>query len=157
MSKIFITSIFLVSFLTFSCSNSSKKNEQTYTRPVFAKQRLVVRKEYPGHLTNKMCMKYVDGKCQDWSLVKYDLNDPEVRKKLNQYKISCKVAQKRFRVCLDRPGFCRREIKCIKWKKSWWSKKLKCKKKDNVEVYLEAVKQHQILFDAPTVCYHLFI
>lgn len=114
-----------------------------YRSPLF-QQRLVVRPQYPGYLTNQICLEYKKGECTNWDLDKHDLTDPVFREHANKLKISCRVGEQYWRICLDKPGYCRRTLKCVK--KVLWH----CKKYE--ELYLDAKEEHDFLIRAGTYC-----
>ena len=113
-----------------------KTPEKYYHRPLI-KQRLVVRPGYPGKLTNRVC----NG--DNCTTEEYSLSDPAFRQTANDLRIICEIAGKRWRICLARPGYCRRTLKCVK--KFLWS----CKKYE--ELYIPA-ERHDYLISANTVC-----
>ena len=127
-------------------------------------QRLIPRPGYEGHLTNRVCKDFYGKKCDkdkdgnlEVSIRQYDIRDEALRKKLIEFGFACSVGGKRYRICPDRPGFCRRELhkKCVKWKKGLFSrKKKKCKKWDEkiVKKYIDAVKDYEFLLDGATEC-----
>ncbi len=78
-------------------------------------------------------------------VVAYSLADVNFRKRMNKFKISCKMAKERWRVCLDRPGYCRRD-KCLKRTRF----RKKCTKWG--ERYIPAT-EHQFLVDGGMYCY----
>ena len=145
--------LFKILFLLFflSCSYFSA---QVRTHKPFINQRLVVRHKYPNMLTNQICKKKKNGECVEWSIKKYDLGNASFRKLMNDAKIPCQIAGKRWRVCLDSAGYCRRHVKCLKWKDVWWDFKegVRCVKKKQVEEFIPATS-HDYLVQAKTVCY----
>ena len=134
-----IISIFLLVFL--SCTTT-----EIYHRSPMYKQRLVVRKGFDGFLTNQVCEEYKKGKCVKWDIIKYDVNDSKFRKKVNDFNITCRVATKRWRICLDKPGFCRRTLKCVE--KCWYWLFSCCK----YEELFISINDYQYLLDANTYC-----
>lgn len=114
-----------------------------YNRNPLSEQRLVVRQGYPGKLTNQVCLEYKKDKCVNWDVKTYDINDPAIRKQLNEFRITCNIAGERWRVCLEAPGYCRTTLKCIK-KFLFW-----CSKYENKYIPAE---NHQYLLDANTHC-----
>lgn len=63
---------------------------------------------YKG-LTNRYCVKWnALEQCDEWKVEDYDLNDKEVRERLRSSGITCKVSEKRYKICKDEPGLCRR-------------------------------------------------
>ena len=134
--------IILLSILLISCE---KKNDHAN----FSRQRFVPRPGYDHHLTNRVCRSNKLGSCKEWSIRAYDLRDDLVRKQYVDFKIACRIAGRRFRVCLDKPGFCRRERVCKK--KSGFFKK-KCKKWDKKIEYIP-ISNYQYLIDSNLECF----
>ena len=73
-----------------------------------AEKILKPRAGYKG-LTNRYCEQYEQSTCKSWKVEDYDLNDKEVRERLRAAGITCKIAEKRYKISLDKPGFMRRE------------------------------------------------
>lgn len=144
----------IISIILVLLSSCSLLQEPKRTRKPFPQQRLVVREQYPEKLTNQFCEEKRKGECIKWNVVQYDLNDRAVRKLINDAKIPCNIAGRRWRVCLDQPGFCRRSLKCLKWKDRWWdfNPRKVCVKRKQVEEYIPA-SDHEYLHKAKTVCY----
>lgn len=140
--------ILLISLiLSVSCSTT-----KTYHHSDLANQKLSPRTGYEGHLTNRICKekKTLGGECIKWSVKKYDINDPAIRKQLNDFRIACRIGGKRFRVALDRPGFIRTERgKCVNRQK-WWGNK--CKEWGFKEIYIP-VSNYQYLINSAMFCY----
>ena len=110
-------------------------------------QILYVRPGYPGKLTNRACLKYDGDQCVKPEVKEYDLADPQVRKDLNALGFVCNLGGKRYKICLDKPGYCRRDFnrKCFLGI---------CGKRYLVsEKYVLAVKRHEFLLDAQTKCF----
>lgn len=156
-------------FLLFLCSCSSLTD---WTKDVFEpksemdevqeshkpleKQRLIPRPGYEGHLTNRVCLKWYGGKCEKESVKKYSLKDKNVRSRLIRFKFACHIGGKRYRVCPDKEGFCRRDKKrvCTKWvRKHIFTNKKKCKNwKDEAINTFIPVSDYQLLLDGSTEC-----
>lgn len=117
-----LSKILLLTFLV-ACSS-------TIEHSTLDKQRLAPRSSHRPNLTNKICKKEKFKKCSEWSILTYDMKNEVVRKQLNQLGFACNLSKKRWRVCSDRPGFCRRETICTKYKRK------KCKKKETKETYI---------------------
>lgn len=74
-------------------------------------------KKYPSHELQSQILKLRDGKLSnksDSGIVKYDLSDETFRKKLNDFGFRCKIGGRRFKICLDKPGFCRHSTEIYK-------------------------------------------
>lgn len=134
----------------------------TFHQPL-QNQRLIPRPGYEGHLTNRVCKDFYGKKCDkdkdgnlEVSIRQYDLKDVTFRKKLIEFDFACSIGGKRYRICPDRPGFCRRELhrKCVKWKKKLFSSKKKCKKWEEkiVKKYRDATTDYEFLLDGATEC-----
>ena len=135
--KIFLLLVFLV---------SCRATIPIYSHNALIDQILKVRAAYPGMLTNSACLEYKNGKCVSLDIIQYSLNDPEMRYKLIDLGFKCQVGGKRFRICRDRPGFCRWENKCLSHPWYWpWV----CSAYE--ETYVPA-SNHQFLIDSKTYC-----
>ena len=122
------------------------------------KQRLLPRPGYEGFLTNRVCTKWYGSTCESESIKKYDLKDKKVRDNFIELNFACYVAKKRYRLCPDKPGFCRKtraEKKCIRWGKRFLTRKKYCKEYSKpvvVQKYLDAVEDFQFLLDGTLEC-----
>lgn len=125
--------LFLLFFVLTSCTTV------TDHRPL-AEQRLSPRPGYPG-LSNQVCKKRTPFKCEEWSIVDYDLRDPAVRKRLRDVRLICSVGGRRYRIDQRWPGLIRTETQG-----RWPMKKLK------IVDYIDIVSGHQRLLDAKTWC-----
>ncbi len=127
---------------------SSKKD---YYRNPLVKQILKPRPNHIG-LTNRACEKWNGDKCENWVVIDYDLNDAGLRKKLVELKFICKIHNNRFKICLDKAGFCRhtyKKVRCNKWDKWKWF----CKKKKVLIKYIP-ISDYQYVLDSGTRCYN---
>lgn len=80
---------------------------ELYYRHELADQILKPRPGYAG-LTNRACAKFDDdGVCQDWQVEAHSLDDANFRQTVNTLGMVCNIGGRRFKVCLDKPGFCR--------------------------------------------------
>ena len=82
-------------------------NDKILNKSKLVDQILRPRKGHEPNLTNFTCKKKNLDKCEDWDKAFYDVNDSDLRKRLNDLGFVCSIAGKRYKVCLDRPGFCR--------------------------------------------------
>jgi hypothetical protein len=89
-------------FLLAACSSN-----QLYPQNPLAREILRPRPNHTNKLTNEACLNRDKGVCTSWALKEYDVTDPAVRSELNGLGFTCKVAGKRYHVCMDQPGFCR--------------------------------------------------
>ena len=112
-------------------------------------QILRVRSGHPSSLTNGRCVSYKQNEktkhweCEDFRINTHSLADQAVRERLNELGFICSIGKKRFKVCMDKPGFCR-----FKTKSTW----LGLKKELILEEYIDAAERHQYLLDAATKC-----
>lgn len=112
---------------------------ETLPKHPLSKQILRVRQGYDGHLTHR----------RDDVIQAHSLSDPEFRKTLNDLDFICRIGNKRYKVCLDKPGYCRRkfEQKCF----------IFCGKRKLIwEKYLPA-SDHLFLVAAGTTCFNKHI
>lgn len=99
----------------------------------------------PGYtgLTNRACESwYDDNECKKYVVKEYLLTDAEFRNTANKIGVICKVGGRRFKVCLDKPGFCRHT-----YTRDWF---LAPKKKREEYIPMDPVKFH---LDAGTRCF----
>lgn len=89
-------------------------------------------------------MEYKGEFCTDFPIIVYDMNDANFRSKANEFGMKCDIAGKRFRICMDKAGFCRSTEKCVKHTLLFWCNLYE-------EIYIPA-KEHQYLLDANTKC-----
>lgn len=132
--------IISVLLLLVSC-----KTGMLYERPSLFRQRLVVRKDYPGKLTNQVCIRRKGEKCEKWDLVVYDLKDPKFRVEANELGFVCQIGGKRWRICvgIGQIGYCRRE--CLHRNKY----SFKCYKYEHKFIH---INRHDYLYKAETTC-----
>jgi len=161
--KLFI--IFL--FLLTSCSSLKEWTKDTfepkspmddvheYHRPL-EKQHLIPRQGYEGYLTNRVCLKWYGDKCEKDSVKKYSLKDKEVRAKLISLQFACHIGGKRWRICPNKEGFCRREklVKCMKKRRiNPFRSKKKCVKWKTTPINkFIPLANYQFLLDSSTEC-----
>lgn len=98
--------ILLLALLLTGCGS-----QPVFTRGALVDQELRFRPGYtgPGH---QVCLEYDGDRCKRMDVMIYDMTRPEVREQLRALSFSCKVGEKRFRVCKDKPGFCHGTKKC---------------------------------------------
>lgn len=77
-------------------------------------QIIKARAGYPMALTNRACLPKADPKAPDSSpgcpleqITAYPLDDVKFRETANKLNFICNLGGKRFKICLDKPGFCR--------------------------------------------------
>jgi hypothetical protein len=109
-----------------------------YPRGALVKQILRPWTGYHG-LTNRACT-LIDqkGDCAHWSVIDYVLEDAQTRASLSQLVFICNVAGKRYKVCPDKPGLCRRHCDGF----------LFCQTKED----FLPIANYQFLIDADTKC-----
>lgn len=132
-----------ISFFIFGCQVPEKYHAQ------LAQQRLAPRPGHEGYLTHRICKqsKFWGG-CEIYDIKTYDINDPEVRVMMNDFRIACRIGGKRFRISLDKPGFVRREHGKCKDKKLFSNK---CKKWEYNEDFIP-IENYDYLIEASTEC-----
>ena len=88
---------------------------QIYQQNPLSDQILKPRPGHEGKLTNRACLKFDDDKCVDEKIAEYDLKDAEFRDRVNKMNFICNLGGRRFKICKDKPGFCRfyRQKKCF--------------------------------------------
>jgi len=91
-------------------------------------------------------LSYKNQACTNFDTITYDLKDDNVRNKLVDIGFICDIAGKRYRICREKPGYCRWEIAC---KHHYWYWMFACK--EHEETYIPA-SNHQFLVDAKTEC-----
>lgn len=134
------TPILLLGLFTGGCSVAP-----IYAPHPLVEQILKPREGYEGKLTNRTCGEYVDGKCTKEAITTYDLGDASFREAVNKFDFLCSIGGRRFKICLDKPGFCR-----FTYKTSCFLGMF-CKKGEKLEEYLP-VEQYRFLLDADTRC-----
>ncbi len=103
---------------------------------------------FDGKLTNRTCGLYDKGACVVEKIATYDLTDSVFRKTVNDLKFICSVGGRRFKVCLDKPGFCRFSSETYK---CGFLGLARCSKR--IEEYLPA-DPYQFLIDAKVKCFN---
>lgn len=147
-----LSRLVLVSFVVLSsCRLFEKKQDHS----PLESQRLVVRQEFVGRLTNHVCKVYdgLTNECKEWSMRTYSLEDAEFRRQMNDFVITCEIGGRRFKVCLDKPGYCRHERVCLDRGRRWyWPFNVVCKDSKINETYIDAKLEHEYLLNAGTEC-----
>lgn len=117
-------------------------------------QIIKVRAGHEGFLTNRTCGAYIPGEvapekaCSDERITRYPLNSPEFRATVNKLNFLCNIGGRRFKICVDKPGFCRFSTGP---KKCSGFLGLFCKEGERLEEYLP-VEQYRFLLDANAKC-----
>lgn len=99
--------LYLLAILCLLPILSKCSEQKIYTQHELAEEILSARPGHDGKLTNQACLVYQGNVCTSWSVKEYDITDVNVRKELNTLNFVCKISGKRYKVCLDQPGFCR--------------------------------------------------
>jgi hypothetical protein len=131
----FLLLLAVSSYLT-ACSTSAP----LYPRHELYDQILKPRPQWAGYLTNSRQVQPLGAKLGETvpELVTYDLKDATLRADLNRLSFVCKIAGRQFKICLERPGYCRK-------KEHFWQ--------DDELEYIDAITQHNYLLQAKTRCF----
>lgn len=129
-----------LSLLLVGCVTS-----MVYAPHPLVEQILKPRAGYDGKLTNRTCGEYQNGKCVKESIATYNLEDADFRSSVNKFNFICSIGGRRFKICIDKPGFCR-----FTYEKSCFLGVF-CKKGERLEEYLP-VEKYRFLLDADTRC-----
>jgi hypothetical protein len=102
----------------------------------------------PGHdgkLVNHDCTKYKGDTCQEKSIKEYDLADPVERATMNSLHVVCRIAGEHYKICKDKPGFCRFTYKknCVLG--------IFCQADTKTENYIPVIP-YQFILDSGVVC-----
>lgn len=131
MKKLFL-------LLLLGCATSP----EIYLRHQLAQQILKPRVGHNG-LTNRVCLEYEGPLCKKPEIQEYSFSDENFRTSVNAMGFICKVASRRFKICLDKPGLCR-----ITYKHSGFLGLGRTK----LEEYIPS-SNYQFLIDANTKCF----
>lgn len=140
----------LFGFLLCGCLYLMGCQTTTHPKNPLIDQIIKPRVGFDGHLTNRSCLEYDGSNCVKEDISTYDLVDPVIRENLNKLSFICTIAGHRYKVCLDKPGFCRKTVDrvCAKWDLL----KLFCKHPESWE-YIP-VENYQYLIDSKTRCFN---
>lgn len=105
-------------------------------------QILTPRPGYEGALTNRRCVVYRGEECITPEIAVYPLASEEVRRTLNELQFICNIGGRRYKVCRDKPGFCR-----ISYRDRF------LRGDERVEEFLP-VERYQFLLDARARCFN---
>jgi len=131
-----LSNLLFTCFLISGCSTS----REVYSRNPLVKQIIKPRPGFEGKLTNSRCVKYEKDECKKLEYQSYDLNDESVRLNLNGHEFICSINGKRYKICKDKPGFCRH------WYTGWFVFK------EKHEEYLPIAK-YQFILDSGAKCF----
>lgn len=84
----------------------SCQSEQIYMNVPLVSQTLKPRTGHDGKLTHSHCVKYSGDVCENNEITDYDLNDSNFRTQANQLGFVCVIGIHRYKICLDKAGFC---------------------------------------------------
>lgn len=105
-----------------------------------------VRPGHAGTLTNRAEILGPDGKSTVAVVTEYPLHDPAFRDTVNKLDFLCNIGGKRYKICKDKPGFCR-----IGSTRSCAIGPLFCKDVE-AEIDYIPVDNYQFLLDAKARC-----
>jgi hypothetical protein len=129
----------------FGCSTFYPLNPHHPRHPL-SEQILKPRVGFKG-LTNRACEVFdkARGECLEYKIEERLLEDAEFRNTANMLGFICLIGGRRFKICEDKPGFCRHTYKrnCFLGI---------CGKRDKLEEYIP-VERYQFLLDANTRCF----
>lgn len=114
-------------------------SEFHYNRNQLVEQVLTARPGKPV-LSNSA---FVKGEKDVWhnEIVEYDLADEKLRTNMFAMHFVCSIGGKRYKVCADKPGFCR-----VSYQGGFFSKK-------KVEEYIPIKEQYDFIVQARTTCF----
>lgn len=129
--------------LGLACSTA---NPPPYPAHPLVDQILKVRPGHEGVLTNRSCAANdpATGYCTQAKIQEYPLADPAFRETANRLNFLCNIGGKRYKICKDKPGFCRIGYlpKCF----------LVFCQQEEVELDYLPVGNYQFLLDAAARC-----
>lgn len=93
----------LLFLISIGCATSEQYPENALYEKI-----LTVRPGHDGCLTNRSCTEYdKNNECLNYKIDDYSLSDDSLRKQLNDFNFICMIGGRLFKVCIDKPGFCR--------------------------------------------------
>lgn len=124
--------------------------EPTYLQHPLESEIISPRPGHDGKLTNRarVCVAEQDGKCIKWGFTvkEYDLSDPNFRTLVNRMGFICSVGCHRYKICIDKPGFCR-----VSYTSNWIGGLFG--QRDRHEDYLP-ISPYQAVLDANVRCFN---
>lgn len=118
---------------------------EIYPQGELADQILVARHGHEGSLTNQTCLAYDHDKCVKESLITYDLSNQSFRDTARRLQFVCKMGGKEYKICPDKPGFCRTTDPC-----NWFSSTFQgCEK----QIEYVPASPTQLLIDGRIRCF----
>lgn len=101
-----LRNIFALLFIGVACTHFTDR--EPAPRSQLSEQILSHRPGYT-ELTNQRCVEYRGEKCTKKDVRTYDLRAQGVRDILNELGFECQIGTKIYRICPDKPGYCRNE------------------------------------------------
>ena len=142
--KIYLLAPIIMTAL-FSCSSSQDDAlPDEYLRGSFKSQIMTFHPDHKYFLTNT----------DDLGLKKYDLRNKELRETLDGLHFICALKDKRYFICQDSPGLCRRTDKCVKRKWHIFKRYRKCIK---YEVKRLSLERHDFMVKSGIHCFSEFV
>ena len=138
-------SVFTTLTILLSCTSSQDDAlPDEYLRGSFKSQIMTFHPEHKYFLTNT----------DDSGTLPYDLRKKEMRETFDKLHFVCTLGEKRYFICQDSIGLCRRTNKCIKRKWHIFKKYRKCLK---YEVETMGLEKHNFLVKSGIHCYSEFV
>lgn len=133
----------VVALLSSSCATAPT----LYPAHPLVDQIIKVREGHDGNLTNRACLAYSGETCTQDKITLYPLASAEFRETANKLDFLCNIGGRRFKICQDKPGFCR-----ISRGPKKCTLGIFCKEGDPVEIEYLPVEQYRFLLDANARC-----
>ena len=141
------TCLFSLIILTTLLSCSSSQDDalpDKYLRGSFKSQIMTFHPKYKYFLTNT----------DDSGTLPYDLRNKELREAFDKLHFICTLGEKRYFICQDSIGLCRRTDKCVKRKWHIFKRYRKCLK---YEVKKLSLEKHDFMVKSGIHCYSEFV
>jgi len=117
-------------------------SQTLYKKKPLKYQVLIIHPAYPGQLVNQIINQ------KEKRLTTYDLENKDFRELANKLHISCKMGKELYFICPNKPGFCRRTLNCLKWKRKIFKKY--CIQYE-IE-YLDSINDFNLLLEGQMEC-----
>lgn len=131
--------VFLFNFCMTGCAG-----REIFPAHPLNEQLIKPRPGHEGKLTNRSCSKYEKDLCVEEHIQEYALSDKDFRETANQLDFICNIGGRRFKICLDKPGFCR-----VSYKENCFL--FFCSRGERLEEYLP-VEKYKFLLDSGARC-----